>query len=101
MLIANALNKKFTYKKKKFNGFCVLKFLIFKAGKVVKISGLSKIKKFKEVVVIKLLIKSNQKISAPQSGAGRHGFVILNCKNKSEINKIYNKIIKTLQINYD
>ncbi len=101
LLVHNALNKKFSINKKYKKDFCILKFFIFKPGKIKRISGLEKVNKIKEVKFLKILIKENQIIKLPKSGAERHGFVIFTSKQKKNIPKIFNKIKKTITISYE
>ena len=100
LLINNALNKKYKLKTKFWKGFVSLKFFIFKPGKIKNITGLDKVKKIKGVEGLRINIKNGEKITKPIGGGGRHGFIIIKAKKKLDLEKIFNKVNKTIKINY-
>ena len=100
LLINNALNKKYELKTKFWKGVVSLKFFIFKPGKVKNILGIEKVRKIKGVEGIKINIKNGERIAKPTGGGERHGFIIIKAKNKLELENIFNKVNKTIIINY-
>jgi biotin carboxylase len=101
LLVNNALNQKFSINIKPYAGSVILKFFVFKPGKVAKVVGIEDVKSIKGVEYIKIFIGSGDELFPPQSGSERHGFVILKAINIDKINLLYQKIISTIQVVYE
>lgn len=100
LLISNALNEPFPVSVNSFDGFVTLKFFIFKPGKVSHISGLEDARRIDGLEHLRLFIGEGDTLFPPQSGAERHGFVILKSKNKRLADVIYDRVLKTIEVNY-
>ena len=100
LIIKNALKEKFIFKTLNKKTKIILKFLKFKSGKVIKISGLNEIKIIKNMLFFKLLFEENHVLSQPKSGAERHGFTIIKYSNKVQLRETLNKIKSKLKLIY-
>ncbi|MCG2689718.1 ATP-grasp domain-containing protein, partial [Candidatus Parcubacteria bacterium] len=91
---------------KKPNGFDVLKnksailhFFIFnKRGKIKKISGVEKVKKRKDVLLLFLMVKVGDVIGEILSGAHRHGFCILVGENRQDVRKKAKEVVSQIDL---
>lgn len=97
-LINTALGKKFNFKIIKSKKYIFLKWFAFKSGKILKIFNSMNRKNY--ILEKSLLIKKNQKIKYPESGAERHGFVIFKSTNYSQMRKRLVEINNSVKVYY-
>ena len=100
LLISNAIGRSFEIKLHPYLGEVVLRFFIFKPGNIVDIRGIEKVKSFHGVEFIKLFIRPGDILNAVQSGAERHGFVILKSTNSNSIDQLYQKVMDSVLVVY-
>jgi len=101
LLIKNSVGERFSFKVKPFKGSVILKFFVFETGLVKHIHGLEEAKTIQGVKHIKLFFNSGDRLTQPQSGAERHGFMILKADSGNKINKLFSKTINAIRIVYD
>jgi biotin carboxylase len=101
LLINNALGKDFIVTPEFYTGFVILKFFVFKPGQVKKILGVKEAKQLEGVQHIKLMVSAGNILVQPQSGADRHGFVILKADTVREIDNLYKTIMSTIRVIYE
>ena len=100
LLIANALGEPYSVQPEFNRQAAILTFFVFKSGIVQSISGVEAAAKIPGVLHLQMLIKSGDTLSAPESGAGRHGFVILTAKDKAELQTLRKQVIQTITVEY-
>jgi len=101
LLINNSVGKEYNFSLKPFQGSVILKFFVFEPGFVKQILGLEKAKNIDGVQHLKLFIAPGDKLKQPQSGAERHGFVILKANNIDSINRLFKKTINSIRLVYE
>jgi biotin carboxylase len=100
LLVNNSVGRKFSINKNLYKGNVILKFFVFNPGQILEIRGLEEVEKMKGVKYLRLSINPGDKLLKPQSGADRHGFVILKADSADVLKVLYKKIINTIQIVY-
>ena len=75
------------------------RYFFLPKGKLLKISGLNKLKKIKEVKKIDFYYGINSNIPKIDSHGKRVGVFIIASKNKKKINKIIDKVYRTIKFN--
>jgi len=78
----------------------LLSFFVFKPGKIKNIYGIEEAELIPDVIKLHLMVKPGQNLISPQSGAGRHGFMILKGRNYEEVSQIQKKIHSLIRIQY-
>ena len=85
--------------KSKFSKTVVNRYFFLPKGKLLKISGLDKLKKIKEVKKIDFYYDIKSKIPKIDSHGKRVGVFIIVSKDKKKINKIIDKVYRTVRFN--
>lgn len=76
----------------------VLEFLDFGEGRIKKIKGENEVKDIPGVIEFKLEVKEGDVLSTPEFGRVRPGYFIAVAESKLEIERLRNKVKKTLKI---
>ena len=99
-LIASAMGQSYPIQVQFNRKAALLTFFVFESGTVKAISGIEEAAAMEGVTHIQLTIKPGDTLFPPQSGAGRHGFAIFTGENEREVNRLYEKVVQTIQIEY-
>lgn len=100
LLLANALNEPCDIEPVFSDRYCRLVFFVFAAGTVKQIKGVIDAQSLPGVLHLRLFIEVGQCLSAPQSGAGRHGFAILSAADPSALETLYDQVSGMLEVEY-
>lgn len=100
LLINNALGLSYDVEPRMAEGVVMLTFFVFPPGKVKSIRNVDKAKALPGVVDLFMLIDEGQELVPPMSGAGRHGFVILQADNMDGIVALRGCVLDTILIEY-
>ena len=101
LLIDNSVGKDYIVGRKDFSGVVMLKFFVFKSGRIAHVRNVEKAAEIEGVEHIRLLIKRGDFIEKPTSGGKRHGFVILKSDDEDSMINLYNKVLETIEIVYE
>ncbi len=101
LLISNALGELYALDIQPYTGEVILKFFVFKPGKVTRIEGIDIASKLEGIEHFRLLIQVGDELNAPQSGAERHGFAILKAEDNRAIDTLYRKMMNSIQVHYE
>jgi biotin carboxylase len=100
LLISNALGRDFAVVPTPRKGICLLTFFVLKPGQVAEVKGLDAARNLPGVLFLRLLIKPGDVLTRPKSGAGRHGFAILEASDTAALERLRLKLLDTLEVIY-
>jgi biotin carboxylase len=100
LLIAQATGNNFNIEPYPSNAYIILHFFVFKEGKLSSISGVEKARSLIGVIRLDILVSEGDYLSAPESGAGRHGFAIVKAKSKQDVDSIIEQLYDMLEVTY-
>ena len=101
LLLANALGESFAVEPVDSGSCCVLTFFVFKPGRMREVLGIDKVQLLPGVLHFRLLVEPGDELISPRSGAGRHGFAILEAQDKVALKHLYEKIENSIEVIYD
>jgi biotin carboxylase len=100
LLVANALGDRYDVSPVSTGKHVMLGFFVFSPGKVLSIEGFENALKLPGVLHMSLLIKPGQILVPPQSGAGRHGFAIIEGISEAEVTSNFARVQASIKLTY-
>lgn len=100
LIISTALGEAYRVVPKPYRGCVALKFFVFKPGKLDSIGGVDEALAIPGVHYLRLLVKPGDVLESPRSGAGRHGFAILQAPDQEAIKRLHRDVLGTLRVAY-
>ncbi len=79
----------------------ILKFFEFNQGKVASISGREEIKKWKEIISFDLSFQQGDTLKLASDDRTRQGYFIAKAETKEELDKVIDRVNKTLKVSYE
>jgi biotin carboxylase len=101
LLVANALGEAYEVKPVASGKHVMLGFFVFAPGKVEAIDGYQEALKLPGILHLFSMIKPGQILTPPQSGAGRHGFAIIEGASETEVAANFARVQAAITITYE
>ena len=101
LLVANALGEAYEVKPVTSGKHVMLGFFVFAPGKVLAIDGYEEALKLPGVLHLLSMIKPGQTLTPPQSGAGRHGFAIIEGASEAEVAANFARVQAAITLTYE
>jgi len=101
LLVADALALPFPVTPQCSDQWILLSFFIFPPGRIAAIDGLDTARAQPGVLHCSLWVEPGQEVTAPRSGAGRHGFGIVSGDDEPEVRRRFDQMRGAITVRYE
>lgn len=101
LLVRNALGRRFDVKPGQSGRLVSLRFISFPAGTVREVRGVDAVRSWDGVLHIAMLVGPGSCLSEPRSGHDRHGFAIFTGHDSSEIDRLHQAVLESVEVVYE